>query len=405
MSLIFKRFCLIAAWCFSLSCTDSPFAISDPEPKKYSIYIMGKDGSDYLLETNSLSSGKLAPEKDGFNIDDQNITRTVFVKDGFYYHSNRKTGQFSKYKSNSNAIHEIAALPLQDFSLENKYWISNDTLLLTGLNNSDFSQVKYALVKTSSMELLASGDMDIPRPSGKFDNMSVCFVERRAQKLFVAYTYHQQLGHSDYTTSDTTYVSTLQYPKMKALSTAKDTRSTYPGGINTIQPYSFNDEQQNYYFMLCPGIALGNRPKLPTGILRINAGADVPDPNYFFDISAQITNHAYGMWNLGDNQAIIRAERKDLFKGLSDHWSTPHFEFYLLNVTTGKVLKKLDLPLDKGTRRECVLVQDGIAYISVNSTKEGNFIWLYDIHTGTLKKGLQLIGDTDFIMRIDRLSH
>lgn len=403
MSLIFKRFCLIAAWCFSLSCTDTTFTDTDPEQKKYSIYIMSKDGSEYILESNSLSTGRLSPEQDGFNVDDKKITRTVFVKNGFYYHSNRKTGQLSKYKSDGKSVTEAGTVLLQDFSLENKHWISTDTLLLTGLNNTDFTQVKYALIKTSNMKLIASGDIDIPKPSGKFDNMSVCFVERRDQKLFVAYTYHQQLGPSDYTTSDTTYVSTFRYPQMTALNTAKDIRSTYPGGINTIQPYSFSDEQQNYYFMLCPGIALGNRPELPTGILRINARTDTPDPNYFFNISAQIKNHAYGMWYLGNNLAIIRAERKDLFKGLSDHWSSAHFEFYILDVARGKTIRKLGLPLDKGTRRECVLVENGVAYISVNSETEGNYIWMYDIHTGTLKKGLELIGGTDFIMRIDRL--
>jgi hypothetical protein len=191
---------------------------------------------------------------------------------------------------------------------------------------------------------------------------------------------------------------------MSTLGTQKETRSTYPGGINTVQSYSFYDEQGDFYFMSCPGIALGNRPDLHTGIFRIRENALQTDPEYFFDISASgINNHAYGLWYLGHGKAIIRSERKDLYKGLGDHYSTAHFEFYVLDLKA-QTVKKLDLPLDKGTRRECVIVEKGIAYIAVNSTKEGNFIWLYDIRTGTLRKGLQLAGDTDFIMRIDRLN-
>ena len=259
------------------------------------------------------------------------------------------------------------------------------------------------MIQTGDMKIIKEGFLDIPVPSGRFTSLSTGFTELRKDKLFIGYTYHQQLSSYDYTTSDTLYVATFSYPEMKRLNIQKDTRSTYPGGTNTVQPYSFNDEQGNFYFMTCPGIALGNRADLPTGIFRIKAGQDLLDKDYFFNISGSIiNNHAYGMWYLGNNQAIIRSERKDLFKGLNDHYSTAHFEFHIIDLS-GKVLKKLDLPLDKGTRRACVIVKGDTAYISINSTKEGNYIWLYNIKTGVLKKGLQLAGNTDFMMRIDDL--
>lgn len=389
--------------CFSY-CTQSSIIADDLTDQKYSIYILGKDGKEYLLQTNDLNKGIRVPEQDGVEIGAKEISRAVIVKNGSYYHLDRKKATFVKYKIANKALIESVSLPLPDFSIENFYWKSNDTLLLTGLNATDFSQVKYALINTATMEPIKAGNMDIPHPIGRFDNMSVGFVELRGQRIFVGYTYHEQLSASNYTTSDTTYVSELSYPQMKAIKTTKDTRSTYPGGINTIQPYSFNDEQHNYYFMTCPGIALGNRPELPTAIMRINAAENVPDRDYFFNLSSSIThNHAYGMWYLGNNKAIIRSERKDLFKGLGDHYSTAHFEFYVVDLAS-KTLQKLALPLDKGTRRECVMVNKDIAYISVNSNTEGNFIWIYDIKTGTLKKGLQLAGNTDFIMRIDKLN-
>ncbi|TKC64018.1 hypothetical protein FBD94_06665 [Pedobacter hiemivivus] len=376
----------------------------DTTAKKYSIYILAKDGKEYLLQSKTLDKGLLMPEQEGAELNSQEITRSVIVKNGYYYHLNRKKGTFVKYKLSNRSLIEVGSVPLKDFSIENFYWKGSDTLLLTGLNVPESSQVKYAIVTTAKMGLIAEGNMDIPLPSGRFDNMSVGFVELRNQKLFVGYTYHQQLSASNYTTSDTTYITTLNYPQMTAIKTDKDTRSTYPGGINTIQPYAFNDEQHNYYFMTCPGIALGNRPELPTAIMRIKSGSDIPDENYFFNLSTSAThNHAYGMWYLGNNKVIIRSERKDLFKGLGDHYSTPHFEFYVADLIS-KTTHKLDLPLDKGTRRQCVLINKDMAYISVNSSTEGNYIWIYHIKTGELKKGMQLAGNTDFIMRIDELT-
>jgi len=397
-------FYLLLLSCCLLSCTQAPLNFGDKLPGKYSLYIMGHDGKEYLLETNNLDSGILVPEQEGAELDIRKVDRSVLVKRGYYYHLDRKSASFIKYRIEGRNFSPVSAMPLEKFSVENYHWIGLDTLLLTGLGTPEFAQVKYVLLDTRSMKQLAAGDMDIPRPSGRFDNMSVGFVAPQRNSLLIGYTYHQQLSASDYTTSDTTYVTELSYPQMKALQTHKDARSTYPGGVNNIQSSAFFDAAQNYYFMDCPGIALGNRPELPTAVMRINKGAVSPDQTYFFNISAALGNHAYGMWPVGEGKAIIRTERKDLFKGLGDHYSTAHFEFYLIDVAAGKVIKKLALPLDKGSRRECVLVENNTVYISINSDKKGNCIYVYDLKSGILKRGLELKGSTDFILRIDKLN-
>lgn len=382
------------------SCNSSK---SNGETAKYSFYILGKEGKEYIVQTNTLTNGEVKPETVGAELDADDMDRDVFVKNGFYYHLDRKAPLFSKFKVEDGKFKLITDLKIEDFSIENYTWLNGDTLLLTGLNAKLYNQPKFVLIKTGEMKIVSSGLVDIPKPGGKYTSMSIGLVERRNQKIFIGYTYHMANGTSNYTTSDTLYVSTLSYPEMKLLKTDKDTRSTYPGGINTVQSYTFKDSNGDYYFMSCPGIALGNRTEIPTGIFRIKAGADGIDPDYFFNIStSSINNHAYGIWYLSGDEAIIRSERKDLFKGLGDHYSTAHFEFYVINLKT-KAVKKLNLPLDKGTRRECVIVENGIANIAVNSTKEGNYIWQYNIKTGALTKGLQFGGDTDFILRMDKL--
>jgi len=390
---------------FLYSCSQQPETSNMLAGKNYSMYILGKDGKEYIVETNSLDSGKILPEQQGALLDAKAMDRDIIVKDGSYYHLNRKKAELSKYNVQNDSLHSLASIPLKDFSIENYLWVGKDSLLLTGLDIKGFKQAKYVLIETGKMDLLSSGSLAIPQPSGKLTSMSIGFVELRKNHLFVGYTYHQQLSSSNYTTSDTTYIAELGYPQMNLLKIDKDTRSTYPGGINTVQSYSFNDEHNNYYFMSCPGIALGNRPDLPSGIFRIKAGDESLDKDYFINISSSlINNHAYGMWYIGNNKAIIRSERKDLFKGLGDHYSTAHFEFYLIDLAAARVIKKLNLPLDKGTRRECIIVKDNMAYIAVNSSTQGNFIWIYNPKTDDLKKGLELAGNTDFIMRIDKLN-
>lgn len=367
---------------------------------------MGKDYDykEYILQVSDLENGSLLPEKAGTEVSHKQIDREMIVKDGYYFHLDYRSRVFTKYKQGNGMMNTVASVNLPGFSIENYNWIGKDSLLLTGLETAGYSSPRYVLIETRTMNILLKGDLDIPGPFGDYTSMSIGFVNLSKGSLFVGYTYHTQISTSDYTSSDTTYIAELKYPAMKRVKIMKDTRSTYPGGINTVQSYSFTDEHNNFYFMTCPGIALGNRPDRPTGIYRINNGSDTLDNDYFFDIShSAINNHSYGIWYAGNNKAIVRSERKDLYTGIGDHWLVPHFEFYVIDLLSGSA-EKLPLPLDKGTRKECVIVEGEKAYIAVNSSTEGNYIWVYNIRSGKLTKGLQLKGDTDYILRIDRLN-
>ena len=368
---------------------------------KYSFHVLDKDGKEIIVTSNGLDSGVIKPEERSEFLADS-MSRNMIVKNGYYYQSQRKSGTFNKYELKGSKLKQVGQIQLQDYEEENFIWLGEDTLLLTGLNHK-LHTPKYYIVDTRKMSLIKQGLLDIGRPTGKFNTMSIGFVLQKAKNLLIGYSFHATNG-SGFTTSDTMYVSTLSYPDMRNLGVQKETRSTYPAGVNSIQHNEFTDENGDFYFMSCPGIAMGNRPDLPTAIFRIKANSLQLDQQYFFNLSAAIKNHAYGFWYVGDGKAIIRAERKDLFKGLADHYSVPHFEFYVIDIANQKVIKKLDLPLDKGTRKECVLVEGDTVYIAVNSKTDGNYIWNYHLKSGKLSKGLQLAGVTEFIVRLDVLN-
>lgn len=359
---------------------------------------MNKDGSQCLLETNSLESGSLDPEKDGIKVNTDEIQRELIVKDGYYYRV--KNEKLSKYKIENGQLEKEIVLPIKDFYLHNYTWLQSDTLLLIGANANN-SQIKYAKVETKTMAA-KEGFLSIPSPFGVFNSMSIGFTKLKKDHLLIGYTYHM-LSTQKYTTSDTAYLAVFNYPEMSLLRIDKDTRSTYPGVDNTVESGTFEDEKGDFYFIACPGVALGNNPTKPTGIYRIKADQDLLDTSYFFNLSTSvIQNHVYSIYYLGNCKAIVRSERKDLYTNWSDHWKVSHFEFYVVDLAS-KQVTKLNLPLDKGTRRQCVIVEGETVYISVNSSSEGNYIWSYNQQTGQLKKGLKLTGNTDFILRLDRI--
>jgi len=401
MSTFYRVFLFLSLLSF-LSCDFAKKKNLAGKNANYSIYVLGKTGKEYLIETDSLTGGFLKPEEDGALLDADIMDRDVIVKDGYYYHINRKTKELVQYQLDGGQLVTTAAIQIGNKFIENFLWKSKDSLMLFLLDRPLSKRASYLTVSPKPFQVLDSGYLPIAPPNGQYTFTSIGLSKLSEQHLILGYTYHHMVGATDFTTSDTMYLADIQYPEMGLTAVSKNTRSTYPGGVNTVQPYSFYDEQGDFYFMSCPGIALGNRPDKATAVFKIKKGEEKIDPNYFFDISnSKIQNHGYGIWYIGSGKAIIRTERKDLFTDMNDHWAVPHFEFYVLDLKN-KTEQKLDLPLDKGTRRECVIRGKEMVYISINAGEGENFIWLYNPVTGALEKGLQLKGDTDFILRIDR---
>jgi hypothetical protein len=362
---------------------------------------MDKDLGNTIVTSNQIDSGTLDIQQNGVKIPAQQFDRSIIIKNNKFYFL--REGRFRKYSLETTGLKEIGQLPMPDQHIENINWLNNDTLLLFTSDNKTNRRLWYTKIAINPFKILQQQELKIPSSAPDFNILSIGFSTIHQQQLLIGYTFNKIINETDFTTIDTLYVATLDKESLKLKGIQKDTRSTYPGGINTVQSYSFNDENGNYYFMACPGIALGNIPSKPTAIFKIEKESTQIDPNYFFNLTAQTHNQAYGIWYLGNNQAIVRSERKDRYTDFSDHHSTYQFEYYRIDLIK-KTTHKLDLPFDKGTRKESVLVENGKAYIAIDDSSDQHQVWIYDIKSGEITVGLQLDQATDFIVRIDRLN-
>ncbi|PQA60007.1 hypothetical protein C5O19_10400 [Siphonobacter curvatus] len=370
----------------------------------YGIYVMRSgDAREYIVRTDQLDSGRIDPISKGVPVPIPQFWAELIERDGNFYHMNRKSGYLVRHRLIDQHFTAQDSVALPDVSfIENYSWPKPDSLFLISYNRK-ISKLQYARVDVRTMQA-QTGKLPLPLPFGPYNSMSVGFSHFRGSELFVGYTYHTVSGRpGQYTTSDTLYVTTLAYPSMRLIRTQKDTKSTYPGSVNTEQPSTFADEKGDFYFLACPGFALGNHPQKPTAIYRIKAGEATLDSTYFFNISVSaIHNHAYGLWYIGKGQAIVRSERRELFKTMEDHYQVPHLEFYVVDLNQ-KTTRKLALPLDKGSARSCVLVDRGLVYISVNAGPDNNYIWVYNPNDQSLRKGLKIEGSVDYLLRLEKL--
>lgn len=368
---------------------------------KYSLYTMNKDLGNSIITSNTVDSGHLTISKNGIAIPTQQFDRSIIVKDKHYYFL--RAGKFRKYILESKGLKEIAQLDLPDQHIENINWIDQTTLLLFTSDNKTNRRLWIYKINVNDFIINQQQEVHLPLNSTEFNILSVGFGTIHQDHLLIGYTFNKVINETDFTTIDTMYVATLDKATLQLKTIQKDTRSTYPGGVNTVQSYSFHDEKGNFYFMSCPGIALGNSPSKPTAIFKIDSNSTKVNPSYFLNLTTKTHNHAYGMWYLGNNKAIVRSERRDRYTDFSDHHSTYQFEYYLVDLISQNT-RKLSLPFDKGTRKESVLIQNGKAYITIDDADDQHQVWVYDIKSGAISVGLTLDQATDFIVRIDQLN-
>jgi len=367
---------------------------------EFSLFLLEKDNSQAFLLSNNLDS--VTPKTIELPVSRSlSFNREFLVRDGFYYQLNFKNNYFRKFGLTEKGLIPLDSIYLENNYLENATWLNeSDTLLISTIEGMHQDRGNIFVLDTKNFKLIAKKQLPIPPAKDAFNILNIGVVNMYENKLWVGYSYSKYLEMDDYTTADTMLFMTLDWPSLQVLHQEKDNRSTYPGGLNFVQSYSFTDEKGNFYFMACPGIALGNNEQKPTAIFRKTKDNNAIDAKYMINISKQIGNHAYGMWYLGQQEVLIRSERKDLYTTYATHHSTYQFEYYRINLKTG-AFKKLDVPLDKGTRKENVWVKGENVYIGIDDAQDEHAVWIYNKQTEKVQKGITIPNKTSFILRLD----
>lgn len=330
--------------------------------------------------------------------------REYIQKDGFFYRLSRRSKVLSKYELQGSALVRIDSVQLKNSNLETFSWKEKHQLLIACREDitERQSQARIYQVNTEEMKITKEGTVVLPFATAEYWALHIGLIDGESDRLWLAYSFFKSQGKYGYTTSDTTYYATINDDTYAIESIQKETRSTYPGGYNVIQSYSFKDEQGDYYFMTNPGIALGNNVDLPTAIFRKKKGHHEVDSTYMINISKMIGNHAYGMWYVGEGKAVIRNEQKQLYTAFSDYHAVYQFEYQIVDLQSG-IVEKIPVPLDKGTQKQNIWSDGLCVYIAIDDKQDEHRVWKYNIQTKEVSKGLKLPGTTNYIVRMDYL--
>ncbi|ETZ19091.1 DUF4374 domain-containing protein [Pedobacter sp. V48] len=347
----------------------------------------------YITSIPSLTSGTISLKGNGAEMTGKVYAQDVVQKDGFYYHANANSGRLGKYHVENGSLLIDKEIPFAWLNWSSYTWADNNTLVIFGEGNGE---ARYAVVKVDKMTI-KTGTLSLETIPSGFQTYNIGFAEYRANKLFLGYGFgsNDWAQYPNMPVYQKSFVAVIDYSTMAVEKSLVDTRTTGLGGPNVYAPSSFVDENNDLYFISDPVNVYDY--KSPAVMYRIKNGQTEIDPSYFFNFSAAANNEmAPAMWYIGNGKAIVRSR----IAGQSI--DTDHY-FRVIDVKNGSLIKKLDLPVDKGERMvNGVIVEDGKAFIAVNAA-DRDYIWEYDPTTEKLTRGVEFIGGIDYILRIEKL--
>ncbi|MCE6988071.1 DUF4374 domain-containing protein [Dyadobacter sp. CY323] len=384
------------------SCGDDKNNTNEPEPEESSYAIWLQLGSwpntfQYVVGTPSLSTGSVNLKGNGVEVTGK-ADYGIIPHQGFYYYPSTSSGKgrLSKFSLENNQLTTVLEVPYTHIANINSYiWADDNTLIFLG-TDGDSKKILYSVVDAKTLKV-TNGEIKAPAIPQGFLNYALGNVNFVGGKLFLGLAHTAQWPAP---AEKKVSVLVVDYPSFNYVKTITDTRTVGPGVSNMWSPGSFSDEKGDIYYLANPSwMGTG----LPSAIYRIKSGTTEFDASYFFNTNtSSIGNPAESIWYLGNGQAIVKYLDQSIAAGGSTSQHT--YGFATINVANGSVIKKLtEIPLDKGSAIGNVIVDGGKAYISANSETGKDYIWEYDVASGTVKPGLEVEGGYDFILRIDKL--
>jgi hypothetical protein len=319
------------------------------------------------------------------------------IQGKFYYQIPKEKDRFGKYQIVNDQIVTVAEFPFASNTLKDRRythaWIDENTLVLIG-SNGESDQILWIKINTAEMKIISEGTLDLPAPpQGDKFNTSGIASYREDGKILYSFVYSNTKTHF--------YMAFIQASTMAVEKVVEEKRAETMAGTaygELLQRKTFFTPNGDYY-IACNNVLAGATSSTQQygALLRIKKGATT------FDSSYRGYNYPKGKLVtvdcLSDEKVLLYIQDPE-HTGASGWGSTYNCYYALLDLTTDRVEElKYEgnlLPYSSGTFSQRSIVMNGKAYIGVNPEKEAAGIFIYDIKTGEVTKGLTITQGYEF---------
>lgn len=404
---LFTMFMIVTMTLFFNACSNDNDPTPDPDPETevdyhFDIFMtVGKHGGmnrgdgTIVKSVDALTADMemIDIKNDGveFRSPDNTYSMEAIVKGKYYYQIPNSNDRFTKLQVVGNSIRIVQE---QKF-VQNTYkvrsythaWLDDNTLIILSANGA-VDKIIWTKLNADDMRILAEGTLDLPLPQGAkaFTTSGILTYNEDAGKLYYFYYGKDKSGMGAVATSNflTAVInpSDMKIESNKVNSLANEMSGSAYGEL--MQNCVMYDENGNLYLA-----AFSDTDDIEQGhLLRIKKGDTDFDATYdaFPDADGKLLTVQY----LGNGKALAYA-RNDAAGTTIDSYSH-YYSIIDLKSGTRERLKHngQEISYNSGRFSQRTAVVDGKAYIGVNTVDANPCIYIYDISTGSVEKGVEI---------------
>ncbi len=403
---LFGMFTVITTTLFFNACSKDNGPDPDPNPTvadyHFDIFMtVGKHGGmnqgdgTIVKSVDTLTAGTtmIDGQNDGveFRSGSNVYSMETIVQGKYYYQVPGSEDRFTKLQVVGNSINVIQEQPF----VQNTYkvrsythaWLDEKTLVIMAANGAA-NQIIWTKLNADNMSILAEGTLNLPLPEGAtvFNASGILTYNKEAGKLYYFYFGKNKSGRGGVATSKFLVAvinpSTMAVESKKVNTLAGEMAGSAYGEL--MQNCVMYDENGHLYLS-----TFSDANSMEEGhLLRIRKGETDFEANYegYPGADGKLLTVQY----LGGGKALVYA-RNDASGTAIDSYS--HY-YSIINLNTG-ARERLkyngqEIAYSGGRFAQRTVVIDGKAYIGVNTADSNPCIYIYDIASGSVKKGAEI---------------
>lgn len=322
---------------------------------------------------------------------------TIF-RDGYYYQIPASGGRFGKYRIYDGKLDVIAERPFASNTYKTyRYthcWLDKTTLCIMAYNgNSAAPGIIWTKLNTEDMSIIAEGQLEgveIDVEKGFYFSTSGIAKYRESDGYIIYMTQKK----SKFWSNDFNVIF-IKASDMTVKCDVKESRVNTMAGTaygELLQDKTFWDEKGNLYVACNTARTDASSYTEQVGnLLRINKGEFEFDKNYMGHnySSGKLVTSTY----MGNNKAVLYIQ-DPTHTGAAGWGNNYNCYFAILDLATDQktypTYNGTHLPYSMGTFAQFAVVRDGKVYLATNPENDAPAIYIYDIATGNVSKGLSI---------------
>jgi len=357
---------------------------------------MGRDVTTIMQSRSSLTEGATIDFKNVGAEINADYSMEAIVKGKYYYQVPVSGDRFVKLQFKDNKMEVVQAQPFKENTYNTRQythaWTGDNTLVIMS-STGDHKEIIWTKLNTDDMSIIGEGKLDITLGDDwdVFNTSGILAYRASDNKLF--YFYYKKKGSGR---------SAKNEPAFHVAVINAETMAVEQDNINTdqvgemagsaygelLQQTTFFDEAGNLYLAAFSDTEIGEEGKL----LRIKKGDFNFEAGYngFPNSDGKLLTTQY----LGLGKLLTYSRHDDKELGTSIDSYAHYYSVVDLNAKTRTRLayEGVEIPYSSGrfSQRSAIDRAAGKAYFGVNTADAQPQIYVYDIKTGEVSKGIDV---------------